>query len=32
MRKIFSRFEVPATETYLIRIGDAPARRVVVVQ
>ena len=26
------RFDVPATGTYLVRIGDAPARRVVVVR
>ena len=26
------RFDVPATGTYLIRIGDAPARRIVVVR
>ena len=26
------RFDVPAAGTYLIRIGDAPARRVVVVR
>ena len=26
------RFDVPATGTYLIRIGDAPARRVVVIR